>query len=224
MEPENLLNWANFKLLSNSALESSINSMINELSERYSSPYISLESKDSIFSTFLRLRSIMFMFESKILKKSIDPKSYTPSKGNQLDVAILLRNMSHMLQPRQEMINQFIHNFWTSCKCSKTCFMKVPFNEALKIYEIYLDLDNSTRSQQVGAIIQNAISESNDQRNSGIRKTYHYRVADILVCKEFFQFVFQVSRSQITRLQECAKKEVSFSLKQKGNHFVPLPT
>jgi len=68
MEPENLLNWANFKLLSNSALESSINSMINELPERYSSPYISLESKDSIFSTFLRLRSIMFMFESKILK------------------------------------------------------------------------------------------------------------------------------------------------------------
>jgi len=141
-----------------------------------------------------------------------------------LDVAILLRDMSHMLQPRQEMINQFIHNFWTSCKCSKTCFLKVPFNEALKIYEIYLDLDNIIRSQQVGAIIQNAISESNDQRNSGIRKTYHYRVADILVCIEFFQFVFQVSRSQITRLQECAKKEVSFSLKQKGNHFVPLPT
>jgi len=224
MEIENPLNWPNLKLLSNSVIESCIISMIEQLSERYSSNYISSESKDSIFSTFLRLRSIMFMLEAKILNKSIDPKNYTPSKGNQLNVAILLRDMPHMFQPRQEMLNQFINNFWTSCKCSKTCFMKVPFNEALKIYEIYLDLDDSTRSRQVGAIIQNAITESDDQRNSGMRKTYHYRVADILVCKEFFQFIFQVSRSQIARLQGCVKKEVSFSLKKKGNHLVPLPT
>ena len=143
-------------------------------------------------------------------------------RGNQLRVALLMNDYADFLPDRQQFLSDFIQKFWTTCKCSRACYSKISFNDSLNLYETYSKMNSNEKAQKLGAIIQNFLTESEDKRNSGVRSVYNYLMSGTIVCRKWFQMVFNVSTAQIDRLQECIKLKKDFKIKKKGNKFLSV--
>jgi hypothetical protein len=164
------------------------------------------------------MKSKLFVISNKLLNQSLDSTKYTPMRGNQLSIALLMNDYDNFLPDKQQFLNDFIQKFWTTCKCPKACYSKVSFNDSLKLYETYASMLPNEKALKLGAIIQNFTTESESNRNLGIRAVYNYQIAGSIVCRKLFQMIFSISKSQIERLQECIKNKRGFQIKKKGNN------
>ena len=80
----------------------------------------------------------------------------------------------------------------------------------MKLFKEYYELNVEIKSQRVGAILENTKSQSDKRRSTGQRSVYDYQVSSVDVCKEFFEFIFCMSKKKLQRLQSCIIKELDF--------------
>jgi len=120
------------------------------------------------------------------------------------------------------MIEEFISDFWNSCKCSRACHTKVSIKTCLETYEDYSGLSDEEKRVRVGSLIKNMdiTGVSNDPRTTGVKKVYQWSLNGQKVCKPFFMFVHSSSRAEVARLEDCHKKEKDFGNKKKGNNLL----
>ena len=99
---------------SNEDLQRCLFDILDLLNKRYNNHLINLQHKDEIFSIFMNIKSKLFAISNKLLKQSLDPTKYTPMRGNQLSVALLMNDYVDFLPYKKQFLNDFIQKFWTT--------------------------------------------------------------------------------------------------------------
>jgi len=211
-------NPEDLRSLSTSMIQTCFETLVDELASRYTQATL----QNEIFSMILKSKSRLVLLEKEILKKNIDPNKATPRTGNQISIALKLKDSHSLPAEKQEFLNKFIDTLWISCSCAKNCLLKVPFDQALEIYEEYHDIDDNEKFNNVGAILRDIKADASDtKRNNGQRNRYKYRVADVKLCATFFQTLYHLLKRQLDRLQLCITNDQEFKNKKKSNNVTP---
>ena len=106
--------------------------LITELMERSEHHLYSESIKKEAYSELMLIKSILFHFDIKVTKQNINAANYTPNRGNQLSIGILVQKLPDFDIKECEIYKKFIKEFWIRCYCTKHCPTKVPFDNALK--------------------------------------------------------------------------------------------
>ena len=176
------------------------------------------QRKDEFLSHFMLIKSKFALLEKKFLGKSIDPGKYTPFQGNQLAVALLMAKSQNFNDSKLKINSEFAHYFWIKCKCNKQCVTKVPFTLALEIYSEYQKLDEE-KVLRIGSILQN-LKTKDEVVEENSRDRYAYLISNVHVCKQFFGFIYCVTKMQLKTMQTKIKNGKPLGLSKKNNNFL----
>lgn len=172
--------------ISNEELAKVLNKGLSELESRYTNA-IEENEKSDLFLLFLTVRSKIFFFSTKIMRKSTVSAKYTPDRGNQLHLALLFQEFQNMEIAKQKEAEAFVQKFYKTCKCKKICHQLVDFSQCLKIFQDYSQMDHQEHLVSLGALTQNMQVVSRDERSEGIKMSYKWKISDVFVCRDFFQ-------------------------------------
>ena len=190
---------------------------ITEIEKRYFMNTTEESDRNLFLSAIMNLKSKLFLLESTINGKSLDPKTYTPMRANQMELALILGDPNSNLKSK-EIFMDFVTKFWTTCKCKRFCCSKAPFTECFKIYEKYAKLNDSARSISIGPVLENCMKIPDAGTNERLR--YNYSILDVAICPKFFRMIYNLTESQLDFLQSRIKRNEHFEHKKKGNHKV----
>ena len=196
-----------------------LHKILTEYIRRYEESQSYIEIKTEIYSNIMRFKSAFKVFELKLQKKELDSNKYPTNEGNQISVGLMLQNFPNFMTPKKVFLKKFISRFWISCECTSHCHEKVNFNKCLEIHEIYSDLDENDKSIRVGGILSAHRTLTDDPRYLRLKNTFHYYAGNVVVCKPFFQFIYNITKKQIQRIQACINEGIPLEPKRKSNHI-----
>ena len=103
-----------------------IRKLISELMKRNENLFYSENIRKEAYSELMLIKSILFHFDLKTTKQDINAAHYTPNRGNQLSIGILLQRLADFEMKEREICKKFMNEFWIRCSCTKRCPTKVP--------------------------------------------------------------------------------------------------
>lgn len=114
------------------------------------------EIKNSLISNLYNVNAKIFALLDKCRNGGKNEKHYTPFRANLLRIDKILDENDND-QPRKEMIEGFLTNFWTICDCNSYCHTKLDAEICLGIYERYKAKSKREKYSDLGALLENSI-------------------------------------------------------------------
>jgi len=223
MEIENpVINSHHLKTSSLAVLNQSFDIIIAEIMTRLSpNSIITQEDRLEVISSIINNKAKLLLIESELLPKQFDVKKFTPMRSNQIEIALLQRDISHFSPDKQKIAEKFVKKFWHACLCRDSCPQKVSLKSTWDIYDRLSNIEDfNERATIIGGALLNFKTTPMDVRSSGLNITYDYRIGSSQICQTFFRFAYQVTEKELKTLQKCIKNNTNFERKNRGNNHL----